>query len=177
MTMRPSLRKLALTAHIVSSVGWLGAVAAFLVLAVAGLTSENPTTVRGAYVAAGTVTWAVIVPLCAATLLTGLIQSLGTTWGLFRHYWVLIKLLLTVAASLLLLLHTTAVDYMANAAAATVLAPGDFRRVRVQLVADASLGLIALVVTTTLSVLKPPGLTPYGFRRRVAERAVDSGDA
>lgn len=177
MTMRPGLRKLALTAHVVSSVGWLGAVAAFLALAVAGLASDNANTVRSAYVAAGTITWAVIVPLCAAALVTGLIQSLGTTWGLFRHYWVLIKLLLTVAASLLLLLHTTAVDYMANVAAVTAFGPGDFRRIRVQLVADASLGLFALIVTTTLSVFKPQGLTPYGFRRRLAERAVHSDDA
>jgi hypothetical protein len=38
MAMTPRLRKFALTAHVTSSVGWLGAVAAFLALAVAGLT-------------------------------------------------------------------------------------------------------------------------------------------
>lgn len=39
--MTPALRKLNLTAHITSSVGWLGAVASFLALSIAGLTSTN----------------------------------------------------------------------------------------------------------------------------------------
>ena len=39
---------IAITAHITSSVGWLGAVAAFLALAVAGLTSQDVQLVRAA---------------------------------------------------------------------------------------------------------------------------------
>ncbi len=38
--MTPGLRKFARTAHVTSSVGWLGAVAGFLALAAAGLTSQ-----------------------------------------------------------------------------------------------------------------------------------------
>ena len=49
MAMAPSLRKFALTVHVTSSVGWLGAVAAFLALAVAGLTSRDAQTVRATY--------------------------------------------------------------------------------------------------------------------------------
>ena len=169
MTMRPTLRKMALTAHVISSVGWLGAVAAFLALSITGLISSNAETVRGAYVAARVVTWSVIVPLSLAALLTGLIQSLGTTWGLFRHYWVLIKLLLTVAAGLLLLLHTRPIDYMADAAALSTLSSGDLRAVRTQLIFDAALGLAALLVATILSIFKPRGFTPYGYRRRQSE--------
>src|SRR5262249_26648216 len=41
MTMRPRLRKFVLTAHVVSSVGWLGAAAAYVVLAVLVLTTRN----------------------------------------------------------------------------------------------------------------------------------------
>src|SRR5687767_14273305 len=104
MTMTPRLRKLVLTAHVSSSVGWLGAVAGFLALAVAGLTSHQAETVRAAYLATELITWFVIVPLAFASLLTGLVVSLGTEWGLFRHYWVLIKLLLTIFATGLLLL-------------------------------------------------------------------------
>ena len=47
----PALRKLTLTAHVTCSVGWLGAVAGFLVLSIAGLTSRDAETVRGAYLA------------------------------------------------------------------------------------------------------------------------------
>ena len=103
--MSPRVRQVALTAHVTASVGWLGAVAAFLALAVAGVASGDEQRVRGAYVAMELTGWYVIVPLSLASLLTGLVQSLGTTWGLVRHYWVLVKLLITVAATFLLLLH------------------------------------------------------------------------
>src|SRR5512132_930307 len=53
MALPPRLRKLALTAHVTASVGWLGAVIAFLNLSVTGLTSQNPQTVRGAYLSNG----------------------------------------------------------------------------------------------------------------------------
>ena len=71
MTMRPRLRKFALTAHVTSSVGWLGAVAGFLAPAVAGLTSQDAQMVRAAYLAMDLTTWFVIVPLSLASLLTG----------------------------------------------------------------------------------------------------------
>jgi hypothetical protein len=51
MTLTPGLRKFALTAHVVSSVGWLGAVVAFLALAVVGLASEDAELVRAVYLA------------------------------------------------------------------------------------------------------------------------------
>lgn len=94
--MTPALRKLALTAHVTSSVGWLGAVGGFLALALAGLTSQDAQMVRAAYLATDVITWFVIVPLAFGSLLTGLVVSLATPWGLFRHYWVLVKFLLTI---------------------------------------------------------------------------------
>src|SRR5712664_2246197 len=103
MTMTLGLRKLALTAHVTFSVGMLGSIAAFLALAVAGLASQDAQMVRADYLAMGLIARFVIVPLALAALLTGLIQSLGTPWGLFRHWWVLMKLLLTVFAIVVLL--------------------------------------------------------------------------
>lgn len=171
MLMTPRLRKLALTAHVTSSVGWLGSVAAFLALAVAGLVSHDTQKVRAAYLAMDLVTWFVIVPLCLASLLTGLVQSLGTAWGLFRHYWVLVKLLLTVLATIILLLHTQAISYVAAIAAKAALSSGDLSRLRVQLVADAGAALLVLLVATVLSVYKPRGMTRYGQRKQYEERA------
>ena len=97
MTLR--LRKLALTAHITFSVGWLGAVVAYLALAIVGLTSRDAQIVRAAYLSMELIGWFVIVPFSLAALLTGLVQSLGTQWGLFRHYWILVKFLLTTGAT------------------------------------------------------------------------------
>ena len=163
--MAPGLRKLALTAHVACSVGWLGAVAGFLALAVAGLSSQVAPVVRSAYLAMDLTAWFVIVPLCFASLLTGLVQSLGTTWGLLRHYWVLAKLLITIVATIVLLLHMQPITHMAVVAADAALSSADLRRVRIQLVADASAALLALLAATTLSVYKPPGMTPYGQHR------------
>lgn len=85
MMMTPALRKFGLTAHVSSSVGWFGAVAGFLALAVSGLTSRDAQVVRAVYLAMNLIGWSVIVPLSLASLLTGVVQSLGTPWGLFRH--------------------------------------------------------------------------------------------
>jgi hypothetical protein len=163
--MTPGVRKLALTAHVTVSVGWLGAVAGFLALASAGLTSQDPHKVRAAYLAMELTGWDVIVPLSLASFITGLIQSLGTTWGLFRHYWVVIKLLINVFASVLLLVHMKPTTYLAGVAATTTMASADLRGLRIQLIADAGAALAILLVATVLSVYKPRGLTPYGWRK------------
>jgi len=44
-------RRVALTAHVAFSVGWLGADAAFLALAIVGTTSQDSQMVRAAYFA------------------------------------------------------------------------------------------------------------------------------
>src|SRR5258707_7913703 len=171
MMMTPSVRKLALTVHVSSSVGWLGAVAAFLALAITGVASDDPQVVRAAYLAMHLTTWFVIVPLCLAALSTGVVQSVGTTWGLFDHYWVVTKLLLTVIATFLLFVHTQPIDRVAAVAAKTTLAAGELRQVRFQLIGDACAALFVLLVTTTLSVYKPWGMTSYGLRKVNEETA------
>jgi len=164
--MTPRVRKFALTTHVACSVGFLGAVASFLALAVAGLTSQDAQTVRAAYLAMELTTWSVIVPLGFASLLTGLVQSLGTPWGLFRHYWVLVKLLLTLLTTVVLLLQTRPVTYMAAVAAERTLSAAELRGLRSSLVwPHAAGGLLLLLVTTTLSVYKPRGMTRYGWRK------------
>ncbi|HEY4612047.1 MAG TPA: hypothetical protein VII11_03605 [Bacteroidota bacterium] len=163
--MTPRIQKFALTAHITFSVGWLGAVAGFLALSIAGLTSRDAQTVRAAYRAMELVGWFVIVPASLGALLTGLVQSLGTQWGLFRHYWIITKLLLTVAATILLMLHMQPIGYLADVVSTTELATTELRGLRIQLIADAGLALLVLLVATVLSVYKPWGKTRYGMRK------------
>ena len=169
--MGPGLRKLALTAHVASSVGWLGAVAAFLSLAVAGLVGQDAQTVRAAYPAMELIARFVIVPLAFASLATGIVQSLGTTWGLFRHYWVLIKLLVTVLATAVLLLQMGPIGYVAEAARETSLSVAELREARASLVVHAAGGLLVLLVPVALSVYKPRGVTRYGLRKQHEKRA------
>jgi len=161
VTLTPWLRKFVLTAHVVSSVGWLGAIAGFLALAVASLTSDETETVRGAYLAMDLMGWFVLVPLALASLLTGLVQSLGTHWGLFRHYWVLFKLLINVVATLLLLMYTQTLAALADTARES-----DHLLRSASPTLHAGAAVVLLLVATTLAVYKPRGLTPYGQRKQ-----------
>ena len=172
MTMTPRLRKFALTAHVASSVGWLGAVVVFLGLAVVGLTSPDAQTVRGAYLVMEPAAWFVLVPLAFASLLTGLVQSLGTTWGLFRHYWVVFKLVINVVTTIVLLVYMETFSFMAGVAADPNAELGVVRNASPALHAGAALLLLA--VATTLAVYKPRGVTRYG-RRKQHEQGTVSG--
>jgi hypothetical protein len=163
--MSPGLRKVVLTAHVMASVGWLGAVGGALALAVVGVTSDDAQTVRGAYVALDVLAWFVLVPLALASLATGLVQSLGTAWGLFRHYWVLAKLAINVFATMVLLLYTQTLGHLADVAAETSNADelDELRDVSPALHAGAA--LLLLGVATVLAIYKPRGITPYGWRK------------
>jgi hypothetical protein len=152
------------TAHVTTTDGWLGAVVVFLALAVVGLTSQDAQTVRGAYLVMEPAAWFVLVPLAFASLLTGIVQSLGTEWGLFRHYWVLFKLLITVFATIVLLTYMRTFSYIAGVAADPSADLGMVRNPSPGL--HAALALVVLLVATVLAVYKPRGMTRYGWRKQ-----------
>ena len=167
MTMSPRPRKIVLTAHIASTLGWLGAVVVFLALSVVGLTSQDAQVVRAAYLVMEPVAWMVLVPLAFASLLTGLIQALGTPWGLFRHYWVLFKLLISVVATIVLLSYMETFDMMAIVAAESTFSNGNLGALRSPSpMIHAALALLTLLVATVQSVYKPRGMTQYGWRKQ-----------
>src|SRR5947207_13836523 len=175
MAMPPRLRKFALTAHVTSSVGWLGAVAGFLAVAVAGVTTEDAQLVRSVYLVMDLTAWYVIVPLCFASVLTGFVSSLSTTWGLFRHYWVLLKILITIPSSLMLLVHMPPISYIAGVAANTPLSIADLHGLKIQLVIESGAAVVVLLVATALSVYKPKGITRYGWHKQREQRALSEG--
>ena len=156
--MSAALRRIVLTAHVSASVGWLGAVAAFLVLAIAGLTGPSVQMVRGAYLAMGLTTWFVILPLALASLLTGVVASVGTAWGLFRHYWVAVKLLITLFITVVLLIHVQPIDALAAAASSSAVSFVDLHGAQKLMVIASGAAVVALLMLTGLSVYKPRGL-------------------
>jgi uncharacterized membrane protein len=165
--MSPAVRKFALTIHLTCSVGWIGAVLAYLALGVAAVTSPDAQTVRAAWTGMAVTGWWVIVPLSVASLLTGLIMSLGTHWGLFRHYWVLISLALTMLCTVVLVLHMPTVSTMAELAQHADGA--DLRALGGDLFHPA-VGLVVLLAIAVLNVYKPAGVTPYGWRKQHEQR-------
>jgi hypothetical protein len=173
--MAPGLRTFALTIHLTASVGWIGAVLAYLALGVAAATSQDAQTVRAAWIAMEVTGWWAIVPLALTALLTGLIMSLGTPWGLFRHYWVVISLVLTVLCTVVLLLHLPTVSASAALLRVMETGPGPGMDVAGHAAMGGDLfhpgvGLLVLLAITVLNVYKPRGLTPYGWRKQ-EERA------
>jgi hypothetical protein len=163
--MNPSLRKFLLTLHVVASVGWVGAVTVFLALAVVGLLSTDPEVVRASYIAMDLTYRTVIVPLGLASLATGVVSSLGTDWGLFRYYWIVVKLLVTVPAIVLMLVHMQPVGDMPDLASTTTPLSADVSGLRIKLVAYAVAALLVLLVATALSTYKPRGRTGYAHLR------------
>lgn len=159
--MMPRLRKLTLTTHIVFSVGWLGAIVFYLALAIAGLASHDVQMSRAVFVSMEVIGWFVIVPFSLAALSSGLVQSLGTQWGLFRHWWILLKFVLTIVAIVVLLRHMQDVSRVSRLARETMMSSADFRPELIH----AAGGLLVVLAVTLLSVLKPWGMTPYGLRK------------
>lgn len=167
--MRPGLRRLALVVHVTSSVGWTGVVVAYLALSVGALASDDAGFTRAAYLVMDWAAWTVLVPFATASLVTGLIQSLGTHWGLFQHYWVVFKLTLTLLATGVLLLYTTTLEAYGDAAAQPDPTPGQVALLgSPSVVLHSVAALLVLLTATVLAVYKPRALTPRGRRLRSA---------
>jgi energy-converting hydrogenase Eha subunit E len=165
--MSPRCRKLVLTSHLVTSVGWLGAVLVFLALGVTATASRDIQTVRAVYLVLEPAGWAALVPLAVASLATGLIQSLGTVWGLFRHYWVIFKLAINLGAVGVLLLYMQTLAFLADVAEGDTLTSDQEVLLRSRSVTLHSvLALVLLVIATILAVYKPRGMTSHGRRRQ-----------
>lgn len=163
--MPPGIRRLMLTVHVATSVGWLGAIAAYVALNVPALSGDEQDA-RAAYLMMDVVLRYALVPLATAALATGIIQALGTPWGLFRHYWVTISLALTTVAYVVLVLHLPAVGDLAAAAADP---QADVAHLGGDLLHSVG-GLLVLLVPLALNIYKPRGLTRYGWRRRDLSR-------
>jgi hypothetical protein len=166
MTFPARWRKLLLVLHVLTSVAFPGAVAGFLALAIIGAISADLGVERAVYIAMAVVTWDVIVPLAAASLVIGIVQSLGTPWGLFRYYWLIIKFVLTLIAFTVLLLQTSTINMLSDAAL-----HGDLSAMnapRMAMILHAAGGLVVLIVATVLSIYKPRGMTAYGARKIAA---------
>jgi hypothetical protein len=167
--MPPALRKFALAVHLAVSVGWIGAVAAYIPFDMSTVTSRDAEALRAAYLAMESIARSVIVPLALASLLTGLIVSLGTKWGLFRHYWVLISLVLTTLATVVLLLETQTIGALAEMAADPRMSGDDLRALPSTLGHSVG-GTVVLLVILVLNIYKPRGMTRYGWRKQQEQR-------
>ena len=75
------------------------------------------------------------------------------------------KLVITILATLVLLIHTQAIDLLASAAAKTAVLERSLQAAQLEMMIASSLALGILLMLTMLSVYKPRGMTPYGQRK------------
>jgi hypothetical protein len=150
----PGARKLLLAAHVSLSVGWFGVVAATLVLALSAAGTSEPASARAAYLALARVLDVLVLPPPAsfslAAILTGLVLALGTKWGLFQHWWIAVKLVLSVAVLLTGLRFVQ--TWVQQAAASPPSAEA-----RALLIAASLAHLLMLGAATVISIYKPWG--------------------
>jgi hypothetical protein len=162
--MPPRLRKLVLVTHVTASLGWVGAVVVFLTISMIALSTDDITTMRGIYLVMEPIAWYVLVPLSFVSLITGIIQGLGTQYGLFRQYWVLYKLVITAFSTVILLIFAAQSTSMFADWAASEEAVEMGMLPTSNPYQHAMLALAGLLVATVLGIYKPRGLTPFGKR-------------
>ena len=151
----PRGRRCAVAVHVGTSVGWIGAVVGFVAVATAGATlAVDSIAASGLYTALSILLGAVIVPLAGLSFASGVVVALATPWGLFRHWRVGIKLVLTTGATVALLLHRGVAQQAAEYA---VSARPELASLQTQLLVDALAGLAVLLLAALLGWLKPKG--------------------
>jgi hypothetical protein len=160
--MSSSLRKWVLVAHVTTSVGAVGAVAAFLVLSIAGSVTIDSSLARACFVANAVIAQYVILPFVVAAIAIGVVQALTTPWGLIRHYWILVKLYMTIAIWLVLLIQLKNISDLATVLLAGNDAIQGIGSLKQSQLIHAAAGLASLVAIVAISVVKPRGLTAYG---------------
>lgn len=162
---RPA-RRAHLVTHVVASAGWLGLTVGLLALGITANTTGDPAMVEASVRAMKLFADRLLLPIAFLTLLSGLMLSLGTPWGLARHRWVWTKFWLTLAT-------TTATAFALRpgvSAAAEAASAGHALPDGGDVLIGPVVSLTAYVFMTVISVVKPWGLTRRGRRLRAAAR-------
>jgi hypothetical protein len=149
MKLPPRWRKLVLTAHVITAVGWLGVDLVLLTFGISGLAGADPELVYPAQSYIGRMLFA---PLSALVWLIGVVNALVTPWGLVKHWWVLVKLLVTTLMLCLVVFSLYPALTEAGSLAAEL--P---RRDRINMVVAPSVSTSLLIFATGLSTYKPWG--------------------
>ncbi|CAM5780763.1 MULTISPECIES: hypothetical protein [Brevibacillus] len=158
-----SIRKkqLIIIIHVLSVVCWLGGAMVMLLLGMYMLKAENGEQLYYTLDNMHLVDVVFIRYTAVVALLTGIVLSVWTNWGLFKHYWILIKLILTVS------LIGFGIGYMADWLSQIVriaeqerfLALGDaaFLNTSYSLIGGAIANIVSLIFMTAITYFKPFG--------------------
>ncbi|MFE6610979.1 PDR/VanB family oxidoreductase [Amycolatopsis sp. NPDC057786] len=164
----PRSRKIWLVLHIGVSVGWLGLSLGMLTLALIGLLAGTHVARHSAYEIFHIFDLVIVIPSVVLTIITGLVLSLGTPWGLVKHRWVLAKFLISLSIPAAAAVESRWVTELVARTEDPAARPG---ALGVALVITVGGFALSLWVAVILSVLKPWGRTRWG-RDRVSAPTV-----
>jgi len=153
--LRGRAHKVALTAHILTAVGWFGIAVVVAFCGLAAAASDDRVLASALYRTMETAPW-LSIPVRLAAVATGVLLGLGTSFGLVRHWWVVVKI---VIAAAVIVTDAVLVGHVAHDAVAGRVGP--------PLYGSTVAHVVVLGVATVLSVFKPRGRTPWGRRQLV----------
>lgn len=160
----PRGKKALVTTHVVFSGSWLGVGVVMVSLTVLGLRSDDAATVRVSYELLELFDMTILPWSSIGAILSGIAVSLTGKWGLVRHYWIVVKLMIAVAiiASAFGFLHRWAVS-AAERSALLAATDGDvvIGDLGVWLVTGFGTAVFFVAVAMVLSVYKPWGKTRF----------------
>lgn len=175
------VRKALVASHVALSGIWLGIAVVFVTLTVIAARADGREQVRHMYELLEFIDMTILPWSSIGAITSGLAVSLTTKWGVVKHYWVFVKLLLAI------LVITCAFSFLHNWVVVAALESGmlpasDFEQNRLAALPELLVGASALAASnvlaaTVISVCKPWGKTRFGRRdaRRRARRRVAVG--
>ncbi len=167
-------RKVWLTLHVGISVGWLGLSLAMTALAITGLLAETHAVRHGAYELMHIFDLTIVIPSVVLSIITGVVVALGTHWGLLKHWWVLVKLVIALGIpAFAAVVENRWVRELAARSQDPAAQPGGLG---VALAVCMACFAALLWTTTTLSVVKPWGRTRWGRKDLDTRRTVRAGN-
>lgn len=174
LKLSPALRKFWLTLHVGFSVSWLGMSAAMTGLSLIGLLTHDLELRRAAYAIMHLFDLTLIIPLVLLSLITGLIVALGTPWGLFHYWWVVVKLVISLGiVGFAAAQENFWVRGLAEQTARQPASQVD-ALARALVICMVSF-FVALWIATILSIYKPWGRTAWGERQHTKRKAKAQG--
>ena len=151
--LRGSAHKIALTAHILASVGWFGIAVVIAFCGIGAAATTDRSLAVALYRTMETAPW-LSIPAGLIAVATGGVLGLGTAFGVIRHWWVVAKILIAVAV---IATDALLVGHVAHDAAATGEATAP-------LYGSTIAHVVVLGTAAVLSVFEPRGRTPWGTR-------------
>ena len=161
----PTARKAVLVLHIVMGIGWMGVDIALLVLLITARTTDDATLVASGFNAIRMIVPVAVPPLSLGILATGLLSGWGTSWGLLRYWWVLVKLVLSLVMTVLVFVSlvpaVTSITLLSTTTMDADVVRASLGALPTQLMFPPVVSFLMLGVATVLSIFKPWRYTPW----------------